>query len=115
MFRMKEDLEGVLNSDFSGPTLVVFHLLDNSIYQASTRDGTRPAQRDSRDGKWHLEGKMKIMFGGDLEQLLHRTIPLIRATKQHRPTHQAYVASPCCENPDHISNFGSSRYLASTT
>ncbi len=51
VFRMKEDLEGVLNSDFSGPTLVVFHLLDNSIYIPSQHKGRYQAHPERQQGR----------------------------------------------------------------
>ena len=109
------ELEAALNNSFNGPTMVVYHVLDNNIYCGSDRDGPLSAYYSAADGKWHIKGNLVMQTGQKLDQMLNQLLPLIRGGREHRKLLisplRRYVSAPCCADPEHVCNFGSSRYL----
>ncbi len=108
------DLEAALTTEFSGPTIIVYHVLDNNIFLGKTRSGIHGARR-GEDGNMHLEGSLTYLRGRELEDLLAMTTPLLRAGRQHRKILIApvrrYAANPCCNDPAHVENFKSRDFI----
>ncbi len=64
----------------------------------------------------HVTGQLEIFKGEDLRELVKSVIQLLRAGGHHKKVlvtpMQRYVAAPCCNDPDHIVNFGRPTYSA---
>ena len=111
-----EELQEALNVPFEGNTMVVYQLLDSAVYRGRTRDGLSRPYRSPTDNKYHVDGKLEILEGEELKELIKSVIPLLRAGGHHKKVlvtpMQRYVTAPCCSDPDHIINFGRATYAA---
>ena len=89
-------------------TAVIFQLLDNNLYFASTEDGRLiPASRDN-DGLYHIEDDLTIADKTALLAVMKLCGPLWEvATGRHMVVISPlprYVKEGCCGEPEHMPN-----------
>jgi len=94
---------------------LVYQLLDNSIFLAN-KDGASTLPVRLSDGHYHVVGSLELIDSDGLRDLLHNVMPLLKAGEDHRKVIiapiQRYIPAPCCQDPDHLTNFGTREYAS---
>jgi hypothetical protein len=91
-------------------------LLSNSVYMGTDELGlpTRPVRHE--DGIYHVEGELQVAPESVLRKTVNMCIPLLEHCQGSNLVFllpfPRYVCGKCCEDPSHISNFGSEQLIA---
>jgi hypothetical protein len=113
---MASDIEEKLVELDPANTVVLVHLLDNSIYQCKHDNGDRTLPKRGRDGNYHAEGELSIVNRDTLRELFSSLQPIFKADKNFQcillSPLPRYLWSRCCEDPNHITNSEELRYAA---
>jgi hypothetical protein len=76
--KARELLDIVSTTDESRTT-IVYQLFDNMSYYVKKPDGTRALPGRSADGKYHVDGRLKIASREEVKHLVSTSIPLLTA------------------------------------
>jgi hypothetical protein len=114
--QMIRDLHSVLEEEYSGETLILYHLFDNSTFLSCGADGTRQLPVKLSDGKFHIPGRLVYVDRQGFRELFTLALPLLRAGKDHTKLLLTplirYAIEPCCSNTGHITNKREANYGA---
>jgi hypothetical protein len=99
----------VLAEEWDGPTYILYHLFDNSVFMAVSDDGGRSLPVKSRhDGQYHVFGDLGYATRQEFKVLFSTALPLLRTGGQHHKVVLSpilrYVGAPCCSLASHITN-----------
>ena len=110
---LASDIAEALDDDEVEDPVVILHLFDNSLYKG-TQDGemVEPVKANS---KYHIVGDLQVANSHQIKQLFELAMPILRAARGSRvillgPLPR-YVVGPCCNSPEHITNFSSEEYV----
>jgi hypothetical protein len=113
---MIRDLKSVLEEDYNGETLIIYHLFDNSTYLSCLADGTKQLPVKLGDGKYHIPGRVVYVDRTGFRELFTLVLPLLRAGMDHTKLLLTpiirYALEPCCGNPAHVTNKKEANYGA---
>ena len=109
------ELKKAVSSPWQGETIVVYQIYDSSIYFASSGPGEMSLPRKNRDdGRYHVEGALKMADRETFMQIVYSSVPLLRAGGEGVKIVVApmprYITGPCCNNRGHVTNFGDKKY-----
>ena len=109
------ELKKQVNTPWPGDTVVVYQIYDSSIYFASSGPGEMSLPRRGReDGRYHVEGVLKMADRETFKQIVYGSVPLLRAGGEGVKIVVApmprYITAPCCSNKKHVTNFGERKY-----
>ena len=109
------ELKRLVNTAWPGDTVVVYQIYDSSIYFASSGPGEMSLpRREKDDGRFHVEGALKMADRDTFKQIVYGSVPLLRAGGEGVKIVVApmprYITGPCCSNRSHVTNFGEKRY-----
>ena len=95
----------------SNPEAVfVFQLYDSSIYFGSSDSGELSLPKRGKDGRYHVVGELALAEWAALKKIFNISAPLLRAAGSNRKLILSplprYVQGKCCEDRQHITNFG---------
>jgi hypothetical protein len=101
------DLNAVLDEEFSGETILIFQLYDNSCFLSCDPDGNTSLPT-KRDNVYHVPGRLTYVDRAGFRELFTTTLPLLRAGRNHvkillTPL-MRYALESCCKDPTHIIN-----------
>jgi hypothetical protein len=113
--KLTASLESVVNEDSEHKMVVIYHLFDDNIFYGLKPDGSKSAPFRDSNGRYHIEGALKIVDRPTLRDLYNTAVPLLRAGEEEckiiiSPLLR-YIGGKCCDNPAHITNFGDKRYF----
>jgi hypothetical protein len=80
---MIRDLKSVLEEEYNGETLIIYHLFDNSTYLSCSADGTKQLPVKLSDGKYHIPGRVVYVDRIGFRELFTLVLPLLRAGMDH--------------------------------
>ncbi len=90
-------------------------MFDNSVYQTGGLGGVRYLPDKDQYGQFHITGTLQVADKDAVKEMVSLLAPLFKALGHLRKlilTPLArYWLKPCCENPDHHTNYSSSSYL----
>ncbi len=94
--------------------VVILDLLSNVAFMGSDSDGLPTPAIRAGDGRYHIVGALTTAPPTALKKTLELCTPLAEAAKETRvilvcPISR-YVKTKCCDDPSHITNFGSEDY-----
>jgi hypothetical protein len=101
------DLNAVLDEEFSGETILIFQLYDNSCFLSCDPDGNTSLPT-KRDNVYHVPGRLTYVDRGGFRELFTTTLPLLRAGRNHvkillTPL-MSYTLESCYKDSTHIIN-----------
>ena len=90
-------------------TVVIFQLLDNSVYMARTDEGALiPCRRESSSNRYHVDGDLMLAPRELVKNLVNLCTPILRAAgdlaKIMLVPLPRYTSDSCCEDPAHAAN-----------
>jgi hypothetical protein len=108
------ELNAVLAEDYSGETIVIYQLYDNSCYLACSPAGETSLPVKLADNKFHVEGRLTFVDRTGFRELFTATLPLLRAGKDCvkillSPL-MRYALEPCCADNTHMTNRSDSNF-----
>jgi hypothetical protein len=88
--------------------VVILWVMDNSLYFVEDEDGARYLPKRGDDGKYHIEGQLKLATGKQAVKAMEKLLPLLRLLKKNRklilvPTPRN-VCQACCQDKGHCTN-----------
>jgi hypothetical protein len=87
---------------------VVIQLLDNSIFFGKTEEGALMPEMKGPDGKFHLNGDLKVAGGDRQFEILNMLKPILDLVKEMQviliSPLPRYVSNGCCDKRDHVAN-----------
>jgi hypothetical protein len=122
-FRISEanvkELANKLESELSESELdsctIIVQLLDNSVYQVGGPGGVRYLPEADLYGRYHITGSLQIADKAAVKDMVGILSPAIkamgRAKKIFLTPLARYWLKPCCNDPDHHTNYSSLNYL----
>ena len=112
---MVSDMEAAISGLPDHKTIVLIQPFDNSIFFASKARGEKILTRKGSDGKYHVEGELKMVSKEDMKNMFLETIPMIKAAKGKKVLIMGplprYIYSRCCRDQSHCTNFGRHDYV----
>jgi hypothetical protein len=109
--KLKAEMQGSRQEN----CMVVLQLFDNSVYQVGGPGGVRYLPEIDQYGHYHITGSLQIADKGAVKEMVGLHAPLFKVIGQLRKlilTPLArYWLKPCCENPEHHTNYSASTYL----
>jgi hypothetical protein len=107
--KLSVQLQEVLAEEWDGPTYIIYHLYDNSIFMAVGDDGGRSLPvKSQHDGQYHVLGDLSCATRQEFKVLFSTTLPLLRAGGKHHKVQLSpllrYMGAPCCSLAGHITN-----------
>jgi hypothetical protein len=104
-------LKEVLEEEWTGDTIIVYQLFDNSAFFGISADSTASLPVKGTDGKYHVEGALGMIDRDNFKQLFSKSVPLLRAGGQNKKVLISplgrYALESCCDDASHCSNRGS--------
>jgi hypothetical protein len=95
-------LREVLEEEWTGETVVIYQLFDNSSYFGISADGTASLPVKGTDGHYHVEGSLGMIDKDNFKQLFSAAVPLLRAGGQNKKILispiSRYAVESCCSN-----------------
>ena len=92
----------------------VFQLYDSSIYFGSTDSGELSLPKPGEDGPYHVHGELALAEWAALRKIFNISAPLLRAAGTNKKLILSplpwYVQGKCCDDRQHITNFGTTGY-----
>ncbi len=105
---MVEDLTAVLADLEDSKTVVVLQPFDNSIFFSSNVHGEKTLTKKGKDGKFHVEGDLKLISKEDMKEIFLLLLPLIRAAEGKKIIIMGpmprYLLARCCNSAAHLTN-----------
>jgi hypothetical protein len=96
-------------------TILVFHLLDNNIFQVKNVGGESHLPRKGPDNIYHIEGRLTVASKDNVKEMFAAIMPIIKAGGDSRKIIlgplSRYWRGPCCENSAHHLNYNEKSYL----
>jgi hypothetical protein len=77
------DLKSVLDEEYNGETLIIYHLFDNSTYLSCAVDGTKQLPVKMSDGKYHIPSHVVYVDRSGFRELFTLALPLLRTGMDH--------------------------------
>jgi hypothetical protein len=103
-------LKEVLEEEWTGETIVIYQLFDNSSYFGISADGTDSLPAKDRNGIYHVEGPLGMIDRDNFKQLFSAAVPLLRSGGQNKKILisplSRYAVESCCDDSSHCSNRG---------
>ena len=94
--------------------IVIFQMLDSSIYFSSSEEGEITLPKRVPDGRFHVPGELVLADWSALTKIFTNSLPFIRAGGRNKKLILSplpwYINSKCCESESHITNFGGKAY-----
>ena len=94
--------------------IVIFQMLDSSIYFSSSEEGEITLPKRAPDGRYHVPGELVLADWSALKKIFTTSLPLIRAGGRNKKLILSplprYINSKCCNSESHITNFGGKAY-----
>ena len=94
--------------------IVIFQMLDSSIYFSSSEEGEITLPKRAADGRYHVPGELVLADWSALKKIFTTSLPLIRAGGTNKKLILSplprYINSKCCDSESHITNFGGKAY-----
>ncbi len=86
MAKLEEKLsgEGEDKMTIEDDMVVVIMVLDNSLYFVEDEDGGRHQPQRSGDGKYHIDGQLKLATGRQATKVMEKFLPILRRLKKNR-------------------------------
>jgi hypothetical protein len=102
-----EDVD-MVNEKVEDDMVVVLWVMDNSLYFAEDEDGARNLPKRSEDGRYHIEGQVKLATGKQAAKAMERFLPVLKRLKKNKklimvPTPR-FVCKACCIDKNHCVN-----------
>jgi hypothetical protein len=108
-------LEPEIQNHTEGPCTAILQLFDNSVYQVGGPGGVRYLPDRDQYGQFHITGTLQVADKGAVKEMVGLLAPLLKVLGPMRKLFLTplarYWLKPCCENPDHHTNYSSSNYL----
>jgi hypothetical protein len=108
-------LESELKEAADGSCTAIMQLFDNSVYQTGGPGGVRYLPDKDQYGQYHITGSLQVADKDAVKEMVSLLAPLFKALGQLRKLFLTplarYWLKPCCDNPDHHTNYSSSSYL----
>jgi hypothetical protein len=96
--------------------VVVIMVMDNSLYFVEEEDGGRHLPQRSEDGKYHIDGQLKLATGRQAAKVMEKFLPILRRLKKNRKLivvpSPRYVCKACCSDKNHCTNRGEEGFLS---
>ena len=90
------------------PGMVIFYLLDNSVYYARWEDGSTIPARRGHDGQFHVDGDLVVATKQTQEKVFEMVGELLSLVKGRKRVVvlplPRYITAGCCDDDDHIPN-----------
>jgi hypothetical protein len=123
--RMTEEAVAKLESKLEGSEedgepvnddmVVVLWIMDNSLYFAEDEEGARVLPKRGEDGKYHIEGQLKLASGKKATKALEKFLPVLRRMKKNKKVilvlSPRHICQPCCQEKTHCTNRGEAGFL----
>jgi hypothetical protein len=94
--------------------VVVLWIMDNSLYFAEDEEGARVLPKRGEDGKYHIEGQLKLASGKKATKALEKFLPVLRRMKKNKKVilvpSPRHICQPCCQET-HCTNRGEAGFL----
>ena len=89
---------------------IIYQLFDSSIFFASSAPGELALPKPGEDGCFHVVGDLVLADWSAFRKIFYVSIPLLRAGGNNRKILLSplprYSTAKCCQNEEHITNFG---------
>jgi hypothetical protein len=112
---LAKKLDSELKETEEGNCTAILQLFDNSVYQIGGPGGVRYLPDKDQYGQFHITGTLHVADKDAIKEMVSLLAPIFKALGHLRKlvlTPLArYWLKPCCENPDHHTNYSSSSYL----
>jgi hypothetical protein len=106
-----ESVEGLVRrvqKEVDSSWIVVFQMLDNSVYYVEGEDGEYYLPRKGDDGKYHVDGSLHLANPSRVSKTIKKVLPVLHALKPNKKLIFApqarYLVDPCCGAPTHCNN-----------
>ncbi len=113
--QMAEELTSAIADLDDSRTVVLIQPFDNSIFYSCKVHGEKILTRKGKDGKYHVEGELKLISKEDMKEIFLLILPLIKAAKGKRIIIMGplprYLLARCCGNPGHLTNRNGDNYI----
>jgi hypothetical protein len=113
--QMAEELSAAIADLDDSRTVVLIQPFDNSIFYSCKAHGEKIMTRKGKDGKFHVEGELKLISKEDMKEIFLLILPLIKAAKGKRIIIMGplprYLLARCCGNPGHLTNRNGDNYI----
>ncbi len=110
-----EDLTSAIADLDDSKTVVLIQPFDNSIFYSCKAHGEKILTRKGKDGKFHVEGELKLISMEDMKEIFLLIPPLIKAAKGKRIIIMGplprYLLARCCGNPGQLTNRNGDYYI----
>jgi hypothetical protein len=107
--------EAEMHGSVTDNCTVVMQLFDNSVYQVGGLGGVRYLPEIDQYSHYHISGSLQIADKATVKEMVGLLAPLFKVTGQLRKLVRTplarYWLKPCCENPEHHTNYSASTYL----
>jgi hypothetical protein len=113
--QMTEELTSAIADLDDSRTVILLQPFDNSIFYSCKVHGEKILTRKGKDGKFHVEGELKLISKEDMKEIFLLILPLIKAAKGKRIIIMGplprYLLARCCGNPGHLTNRNGDNYI----
>jgi hypothetical protein len=89
MAEMVRDLSEIMTEGTEGTTILVFHLLDNYIYQVKNVGGASHLQLKGMDNMYDVKGRLSVATKENVKELFSAVMPVVMVDEgelQENPT-----------------------------
>ncbi len=112
---MVEDLTAALADLDDSKTVVLIQPFDNSIFFSCNSHGEKNLTKKGRDGKYHVEGELKLISKEDMKEIFLLLLPLIKAARGKKIIIMGplprYLLARCCASSSHLTNRTGEEYI----
>jgi hypothetical protein len=112
---MVEDLTAALADLDDSKTVVLIQPFDNSIFFSCNSHGEKNLTKKGRDGKFHVEGELKLISKEDMKEIFLLLLPLIKAARGKKIIIMGplprYLLARCCASSSHLTNRTGEEYI----
>jgi len=88
--------------------VIILWVLDNSLYFVEDEDGARYLPKRGEDGKYHIEGQLKLATGKQAVKTMEKFLPVLRRLKKNRKVilvpSPRHICQACCQDKGHCTN-----------
>ncbi len=112
---MVEDLTSALADLDDSKTVVLIQPFDNSIFFSCNSHGEKNLTKKGKDGKYHVEGELKLISKEDMKEIFLLLLPLIKAARGKKIIIMGpmprYLLARCCASLSHLTNRAGEEYI----
>ncbi len=105
---MVEDLTSAFADLDDSKTVVLIQPFDNSIFFSCNSHGEKNLTKKGKDGKYHVEGELKLISKEDMKEIFLLLLPLIKAARGKKIIIMGpmprYLLARCCASSSHLTN-----------